>query len=64
MQYCLFTLSTKSQGIDSKGNILTISDFTVGDVLDGNLLLLHRNFYPITVISKTDAIIVHMSHNN
>ncbi|MGH4140301.1 Crp/Fnr family transcriptional regulator [Clostridium sp.] len=48
------------QGIDSKGNVLTISDFTVGDVLGGNLLFSHRNFYPMTVISKTDAIILHM----
>ena len=48
------------QEIDSNGNVLTISDFTVGDVLGGNLLFSHRNFYPMTVIAKTDAIILHI----
>lgn len=48
------------QGIDSKGNVLTISDFTVGDVLGGNLLFSHKNFYPMTVLAKTDAIILHI----
>jgi CRP-like cAMP-binding protein len=48
------------QGIDSKGNALTISDFTVGDVLGGNLLFSHKNFYPMTIISKTDAIVLHV----
>ncbi|WP_435788994.1 Crp/Fnr family transcriptional regulator [Clostridium sp.] len=48
------------QDIDSKGNALTISDFNVGDVLGGNLLFSHKNFYPMTVIAKTDAIILHI----
>jgi len=48
------------QEIDSKGNVLTISNFTVGDVLGGNLLFSYRNFYPMTVLSKTDAIILHI----
>lgn len=48
------------QEIDSRGNALTISDFTVGDVLGGNLLFSHKNFYPMTVLAKTDAIILHI----
>lgn len=48
------------QGIDSNGNVLTISDFTVGDVLGGNLLFAHKNFYPMTILAKTDAIILHL----
>ncbi|MCB2293578.1 Crp/Fnr family transcriptional regulator [Clostridium algoriphilum] len=48
------------QGIDSKGNVLTISDFTIGDVIGGNLLFSHKNFYPMTIIAKTDAIILHI----
>lgn len=48
------------QGIDSKGNVLTISDFTVGDVLGENLLFSHRNYYPMTVLTKTDATILHL----
>jgi CRP-like cAMP-binding protein len=48
------------QDIDSRGNVLTISDFNVGDVLGGNLLFSHKNFYPMTVMAKTDAIILHI----
>ncbi|MGH4117598.1 Crp/Fnr family transcriptional regulator [Clostridium sp.] len=48
------------QKIDSNGNALTISDFTIGDVLGGNLLFSHKNFYPMTIIAKTDTIILHI----
>lgn len=48
------------QEIDSRGNALTISDFTVGDVLGGNLLFSNKNFYPMTVLAKTDAVILHI----
>ena len=48
------------QEIDSRGNALTISDFTVGDVLGGNLLFSHKNFYPMTVLAKSDATILHI----
>lgn len=48
------------QDIDSRGNALTISDFNVGDVLGGNLLFSQKNFYPMTIIAKTDAIILHI----
>lgn len=48
------------QEIDLKGNALTISDFTVGDVLGGNLLFSHKNFYPMTVLSKSDSIVLHI----
>lgn len=49
------------QGIDSQGNVLTISNFTVGDVLGGNLLFSHKSFYPMTVVAKTDAILLHIN---
>lgn len=48
------------QEIDSKGNVLTISEFSIGDVLGGNLLFSNRNFYPMTVLSKTDSTILHI----
>ncbi|MBK5242281.1 Crp/Fnr family transcriptional regulator [Clostridium sp.] len=48
------------QDIDSKGNALTISHFNIGDVLGGNLLFSHKNFYPMTIIAKTDAIVLHI----
>lgn len=48
------------QRIDSNGNVLTISDFTVGDVLGGNLLFSNKNFYPMTIRAKTDTVMLHL----
>lgn len=48
------------QGIDSKGNVLTITEFIANEVLGGNLLFSHKNFFPMTVIAKTDAIVLHL----
>ncbi len=48
------------QEIDLKGNALTITDFTVGDVLGGNLLFSNKNFYPMTVLAKIDVTILHI----
>ncbi|MBP1925357.1 CRP-like cAMP-binding protein [Sedimentibacter acidaminivorans] len=48
------------QGIDEKGNYISISDFTIGDVLGGNLLFSHKNFYPMTVLSKTDVTVLRL----
>ncbi|AHM58227.1 transcriptional regulator, Crp/Fnr family (plasmid) [Peptoclostridium acidaminophilum DSM 3953] len=46
------------QRIDENGNALTIVDFRPGDSLGGNLLFSRNPFYPMTVISKTDATIL------
>jgi CRP-like cAMP-binding protein len=51
------------QGIDEKGNYISISDFNIGDVLGGNLLFSHKNFYPMTVLSKTDVSILHIKRD-
>lgn len=48
------------QGIDSKGNVLTISDFNIGDALGGNLIFSHKDFYPMTVIAKNNATVLHI----
>ncbi|MGH4052045.1 MAG: Crp/Fnr family transcriptional regulator [Clostridium sp.] len=48
------------QEIDLKGNVLTITDFNIGDVFGGNLLFSHKNFYPMTIISKTETIVLHI----
>lgn len=48
------------QGVDDKGNYISISDFTVGNEIGGNLVFSHKNFYPMTVLSKTDATILHL----
>lgn len=48
------------QRIDENGNALTIVDFHPGDNLGGNLLFSRNPFYPMTVISKTDATMLHI----
>lgn len=48
------------QEIDQNGNVLTLSDFTVGDVIGGNLLFSNKSFYPMTVFIKSDATILHI----
>lgn len=48
------------QKIDSNGNILTISNFTIGDTLGGNLLFSHKSFYPMTVVSKNNTVLIHI----
>lgn len=48
------------QGIDDKGNYISISDFSIGDTLGGNLLFSHKNFYPMMILSKTETSILHL----
>jgi len=48
------------QKIDSEGDVLTIYDFTSGNVLGENLLFSNRDAYPMTVITKSDATILHV----
>lgn len=48
------------QGIDGKGNYISISDFTIGDTIGGNLLFSHKNFYPMMIFSKIEACILHL----
>lgn len=48
------------QKIDEHGNILTITTFLPGDILGANLMFSSRNSYPMTVIAKSDCILLHM----
>ncbi|PRR80466.1 Crp/Fnr family transcriptional regulator [Clostridium vincentii] len=48
------------QRIDSNGNVLTISNFTLGDILGGNLLFSNKSFYPMTVVSKNNTVLLHI----
>lgn len=48
------------QRIDENGNILTITQFNTGDVIGGNLLFTDINTYPMTIISKSDTVILHV----
>lgn len=48
------------QGIDEEGNYISITDFTTGNILGGNLIFCSKNAYPMTVIAKTDVSIMHL----
>lgn len=49
------------QKIDSEGNMLTINDFSDGDIIGENLLFSIENKYPMTIITKSDAEILHIN---
>ncbi|NYB74670.1 Crp/Fnr family transcriptional regulator [Sedimentibacter hydroxybenzoicus DSM 7310] len=48
------------QKIDADGNILSINDFTNGDVIGENLLFSTDNKYPMTISTKSDVKILHL----
>jgi CRP-like cAMP-binding protein len=48
------------QKVDSAGKVLTISTFAAGDVIGGNLIFANNNIYPMTVVSKSTSIILHV----
>jgi CRP-like cAMP-binding protein len=49
------------QGVDDKGNYISIADFTISDTIGGNLLFSHKNIYPMMILSKTEATILHLN---
>jgi CRP-like cAMP-binding protein len=48
------------QKIDEKGNVLTITEFKVGDSIGGNLLFSKYPCYPMSVLAKSDTEILHI----
>ena len=48
------------QRIDEKGNVLTVSEFNEKGSLGGNLIFANKNIYPMTVVAKINAKILHM----
>ncbi len=48
------------QKIDAEGNVLTISNFTLGDVIGENLLFSSNNKYPMTITAKSNTEILHI----
>src|SRR6056297_483550 len=44
--------------IDYSGNLFTITDFNEGGVLGANLLFLKKPYYPLTITSNTDTVIL------
>lgn len=51
------------QRIDENGNVLTITQFNVGDVIGGNLLFGSNNSYPMTITAKSDIVILHIQRD-
>lgn len=51
------------QKIDSEGNMLSINDFTNGEVIGENLLFSIKNTYPMTIIAKNDVKILHIDRD-
>lgn len=48
------------QKIDENGNILTISTFSPSDVMGANLIFSSRNCYPMTIMAKSDVVMLHI----
>lgn len=51
------------QNIDKEGNILTVSTFSPSDIMGVNLLFSSKNYFPMTVSSKSDALVLHINKN-
>ena len=51
------------EGIDDKGNYVAISDFSTGNLIGGNLVFSHKNFYPMIVLARTDVTILHLKRD-
>ena len=48
------------QKIDKEGNILKVVVFAGGDLLGANLLFSSSNFYPMTIVSDTKTVVLHI----
>ncbi len=51
------------QKIDEKGNVLTVTEFRVGDNFGDNLLFSKYPHYPMSIIAKSDTDILHINKN-
>ncbi|WHH61170.1 Crp/Fnr family transcriptional regulator [Petroclostridium sp. X23] len=49
------------QKIDEKGNVLTVTEFRTGDTIGGNLLFSKHPYYPMSVLAKSNADILHIN---
>lgn len=48
------------QKIDESGNILTVNVFSDREILGANLMFSSRNCYPMTVVSVTNVVMLHI----
>lgn len=51
------------QRIDVNGNVLTIAQFNVGDTIGENLLFGNNNSYPMSIIAKSNTVILHINQD-
>jgi CRP-like cAMP-binding protein len=49
------------QKIDENGNILTVTEFTLGDTMGENLLFSTTPYYPLSAITKSNCTLLHLS---
>jgi len=47
--------------IDESGNLMTIAEFSSGDILGGNLLFSKNPYYPMTVTAKQPTVILEIN---
>lgn len=48
------------QKINENGKVLTVNVFSTSDILGANLIFSSRNCYPMTDVSKTSVMLLHM----
>ncbi len=48
------------QKVDENGNILKINDFSAREILGANLIFSSRNCYPMTVVSASNTVVLHI----
>ncbi|MBP2028871.1 CRP-like cAMP-binding protein [Acetoanaerobium pronyense] len=51
------------QKIDIHGKVLTITEFSVGENMGGNLMFSNYPDFPMSIIAKTDSLILHINRN-
>lgn len=49
------------QKIDKEGDILTVDVFSAPNIIGANLIFSSNNIYPMSIISESDAVILHLS---
>lgn len=47
--------------LDAAGNLFSITDFFKDDILGGNLIFASNSFYPMTITSLTDIVVMQIS---
>lgn len=48
------------QKIEKDGNVLKVASFSPGDSLGANLIFARRNVYPMTVVSESNVVVLHI----